>query len=234
MNEQEFLSGLADAEESEVQIRLAESADVPVLCGVIENAADFAKNMRDKVVDPRTPPIVCRAKCDHCCYQSVSVTAPEALRIAEYLTKRKSNLVQRFIFKLNTLNKKIEGHTPEQRGSLNLPCAFLEKRKCQIYKVRPLLCQKHTSLNLQECIAAKPYGFPSGSITEEKAQHVTYTAVISGYRSGLQKSLPKSFHGSYELTKAVLAALEVENAATLWVTGQDVFNNCGIKLAENA
>lgn len=232
--EQEFLSGLADAEESEVQFRLAESATVSTLCGVVENAAYFAKNMRDKVEDPRTPPIACRAKCDHCCYQSVSVTAPEALRIAEYLTRRKSNLVQRFIYKLSTLNQKIEGKTPEQRGVLNLPCAFLEKGKCQIYKVRPLVCQKHTSLSLQECIAAKPHGFPPGSITEEKAQLVTYTAVISGYRSGLQKSLPKSFHGSYELTKAVLVALETEEAATLWISGQDVFKDCEIKLIESA
>ncbi|WP_299003710.1 YkgJ family cysteine cluster protein [uncultured Shewanella sp.] len=230
-NEQEFLSGIADAEESEVQVRIAESADASTLCGVVENAGDFAKNMRDKVVDPRTPSIACRTKCDHCCYQSVSITAPEALRIADYLTQRKSKLVQRFIYKLNTLNSKIEEKTPEQRGTLNLPCAFLEKGKCQIYKVRPLLCQKHTSLNLKECIAAKPKGFPPGSITEEKAQHVTYTAVLSGYRSGLQKSLPTSFHGNYELTKAILVALETEDAATLWISGQDVFKGCEIKLA---
>lgn len=232
--EQEFLSGLAEAEESEVLIRLAQSADISTLCGVVENAGDFAKKMRDKVVDPRTPPIACRAKCDHCCYQSVSITAPEALWISEYINERKSNLVKRFVYKLNTLSKKIEGKTPKQRGALNLPCAFLEKGKCQIYKVRPLLCQKHTSLNLQECIAAKPCGFPQGRITEEKAQLVTYTAVISGYRSGLQKSLPNSFHGSYELTKAVLVALELEDAATLWLSGQDVFENCEIKLAESA
>ena len=115
------------------------------------------------------------------------------MRIADYLIQRKSNLVRRFIYKLNTLNKKIEGKTPEQRGALNLPCAFLEKAKCQIYKVRPLLCQKHTSLNLQECIAAKPNGFPPGSITEEKAQLVTYTAVVSGYRSGLKNIYQKAF-----------------------------------------
>jgi len=232
--EQEFLLGLADAEESEVQVRLENSADILTLCGVVENAGDFAKKMRDKVVDPRTPPIACRSKCDHCCYQSVSITAPEALRIAHYLTTHKSNLVRRFIFKLETLNKKIEGKTPAQRGQLNLPCAFLENGKCNIYKVRPLLCQKHTSLNLNECIAAKPAGFPPGSITEEKAQLVTYTAVLSGYRSGLQKSLPSSFHGSYELTKAVITALEVKDAAALWVSGQDVFKNCEIKLADSA
>lgn len=106
--EQEFLSGIADAEESEVQIRLADSADVSSLCGVVENAGDFAKKMRDKTVDPRTPSVACRAKCDHCCYQSVSITAPEALRIAEHLTQRKSKLVQQFIYKLNTLKKKLK------------------------------------------------------------------------------------------------------------------------------
>lgn len=225
---------LTDAEELEVRVRLGNSADVSTLCGVVENAGDFAKKMRDKVVDPRTPPIACKAKCDHCCYQSVSITAPEAIRISEYLATRKSNLVQRFIFKLNALNKKIDGKTPEQRGRLNLPCAFLENGKCQIYKVRPLLCQKHTSLNLQECIAAKPAGFPPDSITEEKAQLVIYTAILFGYRNGLRKSLPNSFHGSYELTKAVLVALEIEDATNMWVSGQNVFKNCEIKLAEGA
>ncbi len=211
---------------------MAESTDISALCGVVENAGDFAKKKRDKTVDSRTPPIACKTKCDHCCYQSVSITAPEALRIAEYITTRKSNLVKRFIYKLNTLNIKIEGKTPDHRGFLNLPCAFLEKGRCQIYKVRPLLCQKHTSLNLQECIAAKPRGFPPGSITEEMAQMVVYTAVLSGYRSGLRKSLPNSVHGSYELTKAALIALETDSAPTLWVSGQDVFKNCEINLEE--
>lgn len=94
-----------------------------------------------------------------CCYQSVGVFAPEVFRIAEFVNtnfedKKKQIIAQ----KLETLYKKSREKTPAQRAKLNLPCAFIDNKRCQVYEARPLACQRQTSFNVKDCKKAKLKG----------------------------------------------------------------------------
>ncbi|MFZ5896066.1 MAG: YkgJ family cysteine cluster protein [Myxococcota bacterium] len=96
--------------------------------------------------------LACKAGCDHCCYQVVGVTAPEALTIWDHLKRTQddaalADLVQR----LSEVLEKSRGLSNEERFSPQHPCAFLRDGACSIYEVRPLSCRGMNSLSADEC-----------------------------------------------------------------------------------
>lgn len=102
----------------------------------------------------RTPPgsVACHAGCDHCCYQSVGVTPPEAIAIHAYLVEtwtlpRLTSLQAR----LGPFVEQVRGLTSDERASPELPCPFLEQGTCTIYEVRPLACRGVNSLDAEAC-----------------------------------------------------------------------------------
>ncbi|HDY8043849.1 TPA: YkgJ family cysteine cluster protein [Vibrio vulnificus] len=228
MDEKQYIVQLEEAQCSAVESILAEGITFDSVVHTVENTEWFAKYMRDKTVDPATPTISCKAKCDHCCYQPVSISAPEAFRICAFLTKKKPKLYNKIYQRISNVEKLVKGKSSIERAKLNIPCAFLEKGKCQIYAVRPLRCQKQTSMDVQSCKLAKPKGFPFGSIIEEKAQHLAYGACIVGFESGIRNNITSSKHGCYELTGAVLKGLSSDDIFNRWLSGDDVFKGSEI------
>lgn len=99
------------------------------------------------------PTAACHAGCDHCCHQSVGVTAMEAVTIVEYLRSRLDNealttLRQRVTF----ARERTRGLSREERYSPQHPCVFLgEGGRCTVYEVRPLVCRAMNSLDPDEC-----------------------------------------------------------------------------------
>jgi Fe-S-cluster containining protein len=98
--------------------------------------------------------VACRAGCDHCCYQAVSVTLPEALAIMRHLqaTLRDEELAP-LASRLAEARERTRGLTPDERFSLAHPCPFLSVAdgRCTIYEVRPLTCRGMNSLDAGEC-----------------------------------------------------------------------------------
>jgi Fe-S-cluster containining protein len=97
--------------------------------------------------------VACRAGCDHCCYQSVGVTAPEALAILAHLKAKLSPAeLDGFAARIAAHAERTRGLTADERFSPALPCPFLAAGgRCSIYEVRPLVCRGMNSLDAHEC-----------------------------------------------------------------------------------
>lgn len=147
----------------------------------------------------RTPPgsVACQARCDHCCYQSVGVTPPEAMAIfAHVLETRSTEELARLRTRLAAFVEKARGLSSEERISPDLPCPFLEDHACSIYEVRPLSCRGVNSLdadtcrrNLHDKVARQE------SIEGKQAGHLLI-APIRGFNAisaGLQLALAERF-----------------------------------------
>jgi Fe-S-cluster containining protein len=98
--------------------------------------------------------VACRSGCDHCCYQSVGVTPPEALAIFDHLSRTLSDReLERVAAHVAAHRAGTRGLSTSERFSPDQPCAFLDvaSGRCTIYEVHPLSCRGMNSLDAGEC-----------------------------------------------------------------------------------
>jgi Fe-S-cluster containining protein len=96
--------------------------------------------------------VACRAGCDHCCYQSVGVTPPEALAILDHLKRTRSGeALEKLRAHVEERRERTRGLSAAERFSPDHPCIFLEAGRCSIYEARPLSCRGMNSLDAEEC-----------------------------------------------------------------------------------
>jgi Fe-S-cluster containining protein len=96
--------------------------------------------------------VACEAGCDHCCYQAVGVTPPEALAIFEHVKRtRSADELADLARRVSEFRARTSGLTSAERFSPEFPCVFLESRRCSIYEVRPLSCRGMNSLDAGDC-----------------------------------------------------------------------------------
>ena len=230
--EEQLSNNIQEAQIDSVKEILSSSDGVSSIIQTVENASWFAAQMRDKYISPKSQKISCKVKCAHCCSQAVSVSAPEIFRIVNYIYTLEQKIFDKFKKNITTIYKLTKNKTVEERAQQNLPCPFLIKNKCKIYSVRPLRCQKQTSFDVKQCIAAKPQGFPFGSIVEEKAQKISFEAVIKALEIGYKETFPDIHYDYYELTSSVYICLSTEDDLSLrWMHGEDTFKKCKLKFS---
>jgi hypothetical protein len=130
--------------------------DVPTLERVValaRNAMAAASHISDGLL-ARAPAgaVACKRGCDHCCFQSVGVTPPEALAIFTYLTETVSaaELVS-VAARVAARHDETRDLSIAERFSPAHPCPFLGGGQCTIYDVRPLACRGMNSLDADEC-----------------------------------------------------------------------------------
>jgi Fe-S-cluster containining protein len=224
LKEEEFSRKLRDAESETVCNILSQGSTPDGVQEVVENASGFAEATAQKFRHPATPAVACKEGCTWCCFQSVRVSAPEAFRIARFLSREvmvaaRTDVVNR----LRKLDKVTRGLTPKARAKLRVPCAFLADGRCTIYPVRPLACAEFTSFDVQSCKRGQRIGFKPGSVIHEKARMLVYYAVQQGLTDGLREALPGTDTTPLELTAAVVSALDSSNAEASWISGGNVF-----------
>jgi Fe-S-cluster containining protein len=158
----------------------------------------------------------CAPGCDFCCYLPVDVLAPEAFRIAAYLQRTCSPA------ELATLVCRLGAQG--QQGFGLRPCAFLANRQCSIYEVRPLVCRGYTSLSKERCEAYHYDAQVDLRGTKDRLAGRLAEAMEDGIIAGLQAlGLDAQW---YELSGAVLRALERSDGAGRWARGEMVFEGC--------
>jgi len=228
--EEELSAGLRGAErEAVIQILLHDSTRTGLM-HVLNNATGFAESMAAKFRHPRTPAVDCKKGCSWCCYQTVSVTAPEAFTIAEFIQSSDNpSEIEARLAKLQEVNQRTRTLGPRERTKQHVPCAFLEKEQCFIYEVRPLACSEFTSMDVDDCKRAYRVGFKPKGIVHEKARMIAFYAVQQGLLEGLRESLPASDSAPLELTGAVIAAMG-PGAAEAWLAGEQIFNQAHLIL----
>lgn len=209
----------------------------PTLDGMLELAASAmagTSRLADGLL-ARAPAgsVACKAGCDHCCYQLVGVTVPEALAIASHLKSRRSEsqlveLVQR----LGELSEKTQQLSAEARFSPEYPCAFLVAGRCSIYEVRPLSCRGMNSLDARACEQRLRDPSTREQFLREGSGALTFMEPIRAFHAvsaGLQIGLSELYEldmRPLELTRAVLHLLRApEDVASEWLTGGKPFES---------
>lgn len=202
---------------------------------VIEDADGFAEAATAKHLDPASPPVACSIGCSHCCYQLVSVSAPEVFRIIRYVRhSMPSAQMEEVIGRVQSLDKATRGTTSKARINIKKPCAFLGTDGCcSIYPVRPLACSEFTSYNVQDCKRGKRIGFKPFGLIHEKARMIAFNAVRQGLQDGLAIALPHADTKWLELTAAVSTALDHPAPEQAWLSGESVFSKAHLNQSGN-
>jgi Fe-S-cluster containining protein len=168
---------------------------------------------------PSTSPLGCKAGCDYCCHAFVSLLAPEALLLAEALKQeddtRQTPSVDLFRARAIALRGLDQ---PARISGKRLGCPILQHHLCSLHADRPLSCRKHASFSVDACataFAGKDVPIPAhtGYLTLGTTVSVTFRGALKslGYSAAL-----------YELSEAVSAILNTEDALRRWTEGEDI------------
>ena len=208
------------------------------LIALVRNAIDAMESLWDDLKD-EAPAYACRKGCDHCCHQSVMVTAPEVVHAATFLH---DNLTEQEVTRLRdhvaARARQGDGLDNHERMDRHLACAFLMDGTCSIYPVRPLLCRGGFSEDAEYC----------RSLLEHREE--TQAALQNGEIEGKYLLLPKMLYDSAQVgmagalgkdglnakpldfNAAMAIALGDRNVAEKWLRGWPVFESARLHRRE--
>lgn len=172
--------------------------------------------------------VACRTGCDHCCYQAVGVTPPEALAIADHLRRTRSpDELARITAHLADCREKTRGLTLAERFSPEHPCPFLEAARCTIYDVRPLSCRGMNSLDADDCATRLRDASARAAFIADGAGGRSFMEPIRAFHAvsaGLQLALWELYDldvRPLDLTAAVhLLLTSPESVVVAWLRGE--------------
>jgi Fe-S-cluster containining protein len=175
--------------------------------------------------------VACKAGCDHCCYQAVGVTAPEALAIFDHLkSTRSSRELAHVAATISARHAQTSHLSSQDRFSPEHPCPFLEQGECSIYEARPLACRGMNSLDAGECATRLREPRARAAFLASGRGGHTYLEPIRAFHAisaGLQLGLSELYHldmRPLELTAAMQLLLAApESGPRDWVAGQKPF-----------
>ncbi len=205
--------------ESQTAARLLSEERTPAqLREIVDDALAFADENNAPFVEGRRT-LACQKGCSWCCKLQVTVTAPEALRIAGYL---QANLSADGLAELRTRLKELVAKTAgmgtEERAVSGLPCGLLVDNACSVYPVRPLICRGWNSTDASVCEEATKR--PDVRIQCFAPQRAVYDGTETGLIAGLGRA--GYLDETYDLCAAVLIALELPHAAEDWLAGEPI------------
>jgi Fe-S-cluster containining protein len=185
--------------------------------GVLDLARQVQRDMSAAIDSlPTKSRHACAPGCFFCCYLPVDVLAPEAFLIAAHLQRMRS------ASELTNLLWRLAAHSQHDFGQR--ACVFLAQGQCSIYDVRPLVCRGYNSLSKERCEAF----YHDASIDLTGTKDRTATGLAEARQEGLIAGLKALGLEAqwYELTSAVLRALETDDGAARWARGEPVFEGC--------
>lgn len=186
-----------------------------------QNAHAFAELQRVTFGDAAPRP-ACRAGCAWCCSMHVTLSAPEAIALADHLrrTRPPAELVA-VQARVADLDAATRGLGPQARFEARRPCALLEDRRCGAYAARPIACRAWNATDAAACERAALAPESAPTIVANELLLATVDAVGRGLMDG---SADGGLRGeALELTAALRIALEMEDVAGRWASGEDVF-----------
>ena len=169
---------------------------------------------------PGTAKLACTKGCGWCCHSFVGALAPEIFLIASSITadaaRRPAEMPR-----LKKAAAAIAGRTPAERFGAKLPCPLLVDNVCSRYRERPAVCRQTTSLDLAACIEefdGKGFGdaIPVSTVYIAHSRNARVPLMAALQAAGLRRS-------GYELSTALVRAIEMPDAEARWLAGEDVF-----------
>jgi len=169
-------------------------------------------------------PIACTPGCDHCCYNQVECTPPEALVLGHYLERQfspeeKDRLLARVRHRLEATAGKSKKEIARLRREL--PCPLLQDQRCSAYPVRPLVCRAMHSLDAGQCESSLRAGdLTSGAYYAQR--HELVLAVVQGLQAGCRSLDCQS--GILDLAQALEDYFRHPEPRERWIRGEAVFS----------
>ncbi len=156
-------------------------------------------------------PLACKKGCAWCCFQLVTISAPEVFALA-----RRARATPALAA---ALPAKVAQRQPgsDSFGDLRNPCVFLSAGSCGVHDVRPLTCRYYASFDVQACLrrmndadAGVPY--PGAHVPLRAWQSALLFAALD------VAGLPVQ---DYELGSAVALAIADPGIEARWYAGDD-------------
>ena len=161
------------------------------------------------------------ARCSECNREEVAVTAPETIAIVDHLRQRLSGRELGEIRRRAESNARRWNAGDPQEDRTATVCPLLSERGCCIsFESRPVYCRGH-------CVECRS---DSGLDADDLSRRDSaFAAVVGdGVSEGLRRGLSSAgWDGQlYELSAALVRALDVPDAADRWAQGEAVFESC--------
>ena len=154
----------------------------------------------------------CKAGCSYCCSLRVAATPPEVFLIARHI-KQLSLVAQAEL--LERLKIHAEAAHGVSTEDYFFPCTLLADGKCTIYSIRPVMCRKYLSLDVEECKK------PDACAPEDHEMAMKSSALI--YGTSQAYSRVKLSNQIHELGQALFVALTDPTTEDRWYRGEQVF-----------
>jgi len=182
----------------------------------VEFAVQFSSHAQ-KQVDQARDEVVrkgvrfdCKKGCAWCCHFAVDAFPQEAFRIARELKTRGDTAAS-----VSALETYVERTKDIASFRRNVPCPFLVDAACSIYTVRPMMCRKCNSLDVEKCKD------PDAVVPENPELTHKTGAIMHGTINGYARN--KLSTQARGLAASVLRALTDATAEQRWFAGEDVF-----------
>jgi Fe-S-cluster containining protein len=219
---EDAIRGLFATETEAARSVLAEPRDRNTAVKLAFRAAHRAERTFLSVVQS----VACKPGCSFCCRGvPVDVTAPEALTMARgFRETLPAEQVAVILHRVREHAETIRSMTLSERRRARTPCPMLDEASnlCAVHQARPMRCRAHHSLDVAACEAACLHPDEKRGIPRYPGVLNAYDAMILGQRRALAGA--KLDLRSFELSLALLVALEVEDAAERWANGDRVFD----------
>jgi len=167
----------------------------------------------------------CRKGCSFCCHNAVSVSAPEAFRLAREVRALPAPDRQRVESTLEGRAAELSALRLEEQARRRTPCALLTAEgACGVHAARPLPCIGMVSLDRDAC--EEVFRGPEGT-AKIPVDRLWFT--ISGAHNLALRLASRDAglsHVRYELHDALRVALADPTAETRWLSGADPFSAC--------
>ncbi len=163
--------------------------------------------------------IACAKGCAYCCHVSVTATAPEIFLVASRIRELPQPEFDDMLMRVRAADQRTRDMSSRQRANNKIPCALLKDSLCSVYDSRPGACRGFTSVSVDDCRD----GF--NGLPVQVNTPTVWTALRNAQKQALlgalaAENLPNE---CYEFHHALRIALEVPDAESRWLSGQDIF-----------
>lgn len=163
-----------DSGDAPVHLKIGVKPKPARLSDMVPLARDLSDKLCSLTVEHTA--VSCQKGCSNCCSYLVPLSIPEVFRLREELSIMESDtaayiLNACFACKEKIFNspafKKIHVHDSLDIAAINrwyaelrMPCPFLSKGICSIYRKRPLACREHMVTSAPQLCRSDPENFP--------------------------------------------------------------------------
>ena len=189
---------------------------------VTADADAGARQMSEVVPTTRRLLPVCQEGCSYCCHGAVFASAPEILRIADFLKETRTPAeLATLRARADDVAARVAPLDIEGRAAARVPCPLLDEAtgRCGVYEVRPVACRAYHSGSVEACKKA----FDTADANPILPINPALFHVAHAYSFGMMTACAAQGvdPGPYDLAVALPVAL-ADDLSERWAGGERV------------